>query len=325
MNTTLTAFRALVLAAFVLLGTTAAAGPVEDGFQALLNNLASLGVTDDEIMLVDINTIDLTKYCSVFGLFSDSNNGNCFLADDNATVMNDNFPEGGDFINAFGNPATALPWLPPQSINNLIGARFLDHNSAGIFAPLADALADPADVLPLGDDDDRPNVLVFIVTKATPVTVTAFPGMPVRQLVPGDLIIGLNDTDPSDLDYNDFIVVAEFCPFRIDIKPFDCANMIFPCTDLDVCVGIYGGPECDVKDIDVESITFGPGGAAPQGKIVCADINKDGFNDLIVCFDLAETGLTPGDTEGCMQFEFNGEMFEFCDKVSVKPVPPAFD
>lgn len=213
----------LVCASSSALGATQQ--QVDDGFAALKADLQSLGIDpDNDIELVDITTVDLCFYCEIFGLFSDSDNGNCFIVDNNATTINDNFPDGGNFTNAFGDPATASPWLPPLPIINLETARFLDHDSNNPqFTNILDALADPNEVLS-PTVDDHPNILVFRVLNDIVVDVPQFGVNTQVTLKKYDLIIGYNDSDPSDFDYNDFIVVAKFCAPKGDKPEFDAVG-----------------------------------------------------------------------------------------------------
>lgn len=294
---------------------------VDNGFQSLVNSLAGVGIADDAFVIVDVDTLSLDNYCEVFGLFSSSVNSTSFVFNGDMEAMNDDSPTGGDPVDVFGDVLLSNAWVPPSSIMDLANAGFLDHAAGGIFTLVTDAIDDPDDVLPLGDDDDSPNLLVLEITQATQVSVNQFPGVVIENLVPGDLVLCYNDDGTPDFDYNDFIVVAKFCSgCRIDVKPFSCVNVVDPCTESTICVAILGGPGCDVKSIDTASISFGPGSAAPLEKTICADINGDGYQDLIVCFDLGETGLTPADTEACLTFTYGGRIMEMCDNIVILPV-----
>ena len=48
------------------------------------------------------------------------------------------------------------------------------------------------------------------------------------------------------------------------------------------------------------------------------DVNGDGYQDLVPHFDESATGLTPGDTEGCLRGNLkDGTSFKGCDLVNV--------
>ena len=56
-----------------------------------------------------------------------------------------------------------------------------------------------------------------------------------------------------------------------------------------------------VADVDVSTLAFGPGGAAPihdQGGHP-EDVNEDGFTDLVSHYATQDTGIAIGDTEAC--------------------------
>ena len=105
----------------------------------------------------------------------------------------------------------------------------------------------------------------------------------------------------------------------IDIKPGSDPNSINSKSMGLVPVAILGSDDFDVMDVDVNSVTFGPDGAAPVHGGHFEDVNGDGLTDLVVHFVQKETGLSPGDTEA----DLNGATLdgtEFCgmDAVEVK-------
>jgi hypothetical protein len=91
-----------------------------------------------------------------------------------------------------------------------------------------------------------------------------------------------------------------------------------------VVVAILGSAEFDVTQLDVESLAFGPDGAAPIAGSPedpfpsVEDVNEDGFDDLVVLFEAAETGIALGDTEVCVTGETaEGVSLAECDSVEV--------
>jgi len=109
----------------------------------------------------------------------------------------------------------------------------------------------------------------------------------------------------------------------IDIRPGNDVNPINLMGRGVIPVAILGSDTFDVLDVDVEALAFGPTGtvgAAPAhnsgGQL--ADLNGDGFTDLLSHYRTQETGITAGDTEACvMGRKLDGMLFEGCDAILV--------
>lgn len=94
----------------------------------------------------------------------------------------------------------------------------------------------------------------------------------------------------------------------IDIKPGSSANRINPKSKGVIPVAILGGGDLDV---DVSTVRFGPGLAAPAH-----DGHIDG-GDLILHFRTQETGIQAGDTEACLSAETTGgSVIKGCDEIT---------
>jgi hypothetical protein len=103
----------------------------------------------------------------------------------------------------------------------------------------------------------------------------------------------------------------------IDIVPGNPHNPVEPGSLETVSVALLGSPGFDVTTIDAESLRFGPAGARPAAEPACTpggagpddvryllpDINRDGHDDVIVSFVLAETGIACGDTSASVRGE----------------------
>jgi len=85
-------------------------------------------------------------------------------------------------------------------------------------------------------------------------------------------------------------------------------------------VAILGSASFDVSDVDVTTLTFGPGGATPSHKAGghIEDVNGDGFDDLVSHYPTKDSGLSVGDTEACVDGETTGGApIHGCDAVSI--------
>jgi len=85
-------------------------------------------------------------------------------------------------------------------------------------------------------------------------------------------------------------------------------------------VALLGSEGFDVSEVDLDTLSFGPGGAAPtraRGR-PARDVNGDGHPDLVSHFRADEAGIAPGVTEACLAGATrDGVPFEGCDGVVV--------
>ena len=109
----------------------------------------------------------------------------------------------------------------------------------------------------------------------------------------------------------------------IDIRPFTSKNAIVPRKWGLVPVAILSTADFDALEaVDRNSLTFGPTGDE-QSRAFClrrgADVNRDGFDDLIAFFRTGRTGFQPGDEVGILRgTTVNGQPIEGRDSVTVK-------
>ncbi len=106
-------------------------------------------------------------------------------------------------------------------------------------------------------------------------------------------------------------------PVDIDIDPGNFPNFIDPTCQVPITVAILGSVTFDVADVDVDTLAFGPSGAAAMGSDP-EDVNDDGLTDLVSSYLQDETGIVIGDTEACLTgILLDGTPFEACDSIEI--------
>ena len=133
---------------------------------------------------------------------------------------------------------------------------------------------------------------------------------------------GTTQPEPPTRAQIDFTLDELQLVVELDIKPGSDLNKVNPSSRGVVLVAILGSEDFDVADIDGTTLDFGPYYARPAKRVGenHADVNADGFPDLLALFRTAETGIEFGDMEACLSGEtLDGRSFEGCDTIQTVP------
>jgi hypothetical protein len=145
----------------------------------------------------------------------------------------------------------------------------------------------------------------------------------------GTLTGTLQSGEALDLPFNRFtsgsILLVAQPNVAIDVQPRDPENRILAKPHVPILVAILGSEEVDVRDVDVTTLAFGPGQAAPALDLTypliywlsLGDVNRDGEDDLRATFLYGEAELPLGESEACLTGEIADVPFEACDTVVV--------
>jgi hypothetical protein len=122
-----------------------------------------------------------------------------------------------------------------------------------------------------------------------------------------------------------YLATVEFGPeyrppidVAIGIRPGGKSSPLNPFSHGMLPVALFGSESFDVQGVDVASLGFGPKGAPPVHKPGghLADVDADGFLDLISHFRTQETGIAFGDDSACLVGEtLDGIPIRGCDEV----------
>jgi len=128
----------------------------------------------------------------------------------------------------------------------------------------------------------------------------------------------------SDLDFSPLVVES----VDLDIKPGSDSNPVNQSGQGKLPVAILGSDIFDVLDVDVTTLAFGPGAAAPSHDLTkpgayedhLQDVNDDGLTDLLTHYRIQEDGIEADDAETCIKGKtLNGVLFEGCDVIRAVP------
>jgi hypothetical protein len=93
---------------------------------------------------------------------------------------------------------------------------------------------------------------------------------------------------------------------EIAVRPGEHPKVVNPRSRGHLPVAVYGSAEIDVTAIDLAKLALGPGFASPVKAPFYADLDDDGFTDLLLRFRTPALGIERGDTQLCLSGERDG-------------------
>ena len=105
----------------------------------------------------------------------------------------------------------------------------------------------------------------------------------------------------------------------IDVRPGSTDNPVNPGSNGMLPVAVLGSESFDVADVDPASLALGVNGA-PPADTAYADVNGDGWTDLVSHYRTYETGTAYGDTSICLSgATLDGVELAGCDAIRTVP------
>jgi len=124
---------------------------------------------------------------------------------------------------------------------------------------------------------------------------------------------------PYGVDNLRWTVEPEELEVAIDVRPGSPHNRVNPFAQGYVLVALLGAEGFDVAQVDPASLAFGPAGA-PAERSRVADVNGDGWADLVSHHRIPLAGIALGDAEACLVgATHDGVALRGCDAVETVP------
>lgn len=109
---------------------------------------------------------------------------------------------------------------------------------------------------------------------------------------------------------------SEMISVTIDVKPGSCPNPINLKSEGLLPVALLGSAEFNVIDVELSTVQLHPMDRCEQAvapvRYAFADVDGDGFVDIVFHFVAKEVGFQPGDTGACLHGTLEGSGQHFC-------------
>ena len=93
----------------------------------------------------------------------------------------------------------------------------------------------------------------------------------------------------------------------VDIRPRSDANRINPSSSKNINVAIFSVNGFDATTVDSSTVRFGATGAeAAPVHVALRDVDGDGHRDMVLRFQIQDTGIKCGDTSALLTGQISG-------------------
>lgn len=118
---------------------------------------------------------------------------------------------------------------------------------------------------------------------------------------------------------DDVVVMDHELDLDVQIRRTKDSNVVVPYSLMLIEVILIGSEIIDMAQVDLDSLRLGPGSAAIWKIVKQQDVNRDGFEDLIVRFRATDTGVEPDAKEVCLEGEIAEVPFYTCNVIRTPP------
>ena len=174
--------------------------------------------------------------------------------------------------------------------NNLVG----DPSGCDINLQPSDLTGDPGLGSLVGaGEDDLPGKAFYSVLAGSPVIDRGNPNACLQTDQLGNLRVGICDI--GAVEFRGPVLVS------VDVRPKKDANRINPNSTKNINVAIFSVNGFDATTVDANTVRFGATGteAAPV-HVAIRDVNGDGHLDMVLRFQIPDTGIKCGDTSASL-------------------------